>query len=199
MHSINEIEKIFDNHNEIMSTAELKDNKIFYKEIQMLLENGTIEKVKRGYYYLVNQYNKSTLGIIYYLFPHSIICMNSALHYYGYIENKPLEWYLTFDKNISRRLLKIDYPQIKTYQIDTELLSVGVTTVMIDHYPVQIYDKERTICDVLRNMNRMDKKVFTTAIRNYVNDPKKNISKLMEYAKCLKVTHRVKNIIEVWI
>ena len=44
---------------------------------------------------------------------------------------------------------------------------------------VRIYDRDRTICDVLKNMSKMDKEIFNKAIQGYVNDPKKNIPNLM--------------------
>ena len=54
-------------------------------------------------------------------------------------------------------------------------------------------------CDVLRNMNKMDKEIFNKAIQGYVKDPKKNIPNLMEYAKVLRMQKRVKELIGVWL
>ena len=45
----------------------------------------------------------------------------------------------------------------------------------------------------------MDREIFTKAIQNYINDSAKNIPNLMQYAKKLRVTNAVKNIIGVWI
>ncbi len=64
---------------------------------------------------------------------------------------------------------------------------------------VRIYDRDRTICDVLRNMNKMDKEIFNKAIQGYVKDLKKNIPNLMEYAKVLRMQKRVKELIGVWL
>ena len=69
----------------------------------------------------------------------------------------------------------------------------------IDFEKIRIYDRDRTICDVLRNMNKMDKEIFNKAIQNYVKDSKKNISSLMQYAKVLRVQKRVKDLIGVWL
>jgi hypothetical protein len=68
-----------------------------------------------------------------------------------------------------------------------------------DGEEVCIYDKDRTICDCLKNMNRMDKEIFNKAIQNYVKDPKKNIPNLMQYAKELRVQRKVKDLIGVWL
>jgi hypothetical protein len=45
----------------------------------------------------------------------------------------------------------------------------------------------------------MDKEIFNKAIRAYIDDPDKNIPKLMEYAGPLRVTKAVKDLIGVWL
>ena len=64
MLSIDKIELLFMQHNNILTTAELSANKIYYTDIQKLLSDGMIEKIKRGYYLWVDQYNASEVGII---------------------------------------------------------------------------------------------------------------------------------------
>ena len=76
---------------------------------------------------------------------------------------------------------------------------LGETEGEIDSHKVRIYDRDRTICDVLRNMNKMDKEIFNKAVQGYVKDPKKNILNLLEYAKVLRVQTRVKELIGVWL
>ena len=80
-----------------------------------------------------------------------------------------------------------------------ETVTLGETEGEIDFHKVRIYDRDRTICDVLRNMNKMDKEVFNKAVQGYVKDPKKNIPNLIEYAKVLRVQTRVKELIGVWL
>ncbi len=116
-----------------------------------------------------------------------------------YSDRNPAEWHITIDKNTSRQRTQIEYPLIKAYRVESELLPLGETEGKIDSQKVRIYDRDRTICDVMRNMNKMDKEIFSTAIQGYVKDPKKNISNLMQYAKALRVQKRVKDIIEVWL
>lgn len=79
------------------------------------------------------------------------------------------------------------------------MVTLGETKGEIDSHKVRIYDRDRTICDVLRNMNKMDKEIFNKAVQGYVKDPKKNIPNLMKYAKVLRVQKRVKDIIGVWL
>jgi len=193
------LKSIFSQHNFVMTTAELMAEKIYYADIQQLLEKGMIEKVKRGYYHWVDDFSGSEIGIINRLFPDAVLCMETALFYYRYSDRNPPEWNITIDKNTSRQRTKVDYPFVKAYRVESALLPIGEIKGEIDSIEVRIYDRDRTICDVLRNMNKMDKEIFNKAIQNYVKDPKKNIPNLMQYAKELRVQKRVKDLIGVWL
>ena len=191
--------KIFLNYNFTMTTAQLNKEKLYYRDIQRMLDEGLIEKVKRGYYHWIEDYGTSEVALINSLFPDAVFCMETALFFYKYSDRNPAEWNITVDKNTSRQRMNIDYPFIKAYRVEPALLHLGETDGIIEFTKVRIYDRDRTICDVLRNMNKMDNEIFNKAIQGYVKDPKKNIPNLMQYAKALRVQKRVKNIIEVWL
>lgn len=123
--------------------------------------------------------------------------MDTALFYYKYSDRTPAEWHITIDKNTSRqRTTQVEYPLIKEYRVESELFPLGETKGEIDSQKVRIYHRDCTICDVLRNTNKMDKEIFNKAIQGYIKDPIKNIPNLMQYAKALRMQKRVKNIIK---
>lgn len=190
---------IFADYDYVMTTAQLSAEKLYYRDIQRMLDTNLIEKIKRGYYHWIEDYGKSEVVIINRLFPDAVLCMDTALFYYRYSDRNPAEWNMTIDKNTSRQRTQIDYPFIKAYRVEPELLTLGEIKGKIDFIDVRIYDRDRTICDVLRNMNKMDKEIFNKAIQNYVVDPKKNIPNLMQYAKVLRVQKKVKDLIGVWL
>lgn len=191
--------KIFLDYNFTMTTAQLNKEKLYYRDIQRMLDEGLIEKVKRGYYHWIEDYGTSEVALINSLFPDAVLCMETALFYYKYSDRNPAEWNITVDKNTSRQRTKIDYPFVKAYRVEPALLSLGETNGIIEFTNVRIYDRDRTICDVLRNMSKMDKEIFNKAIQNYVKDPQKNIPNLMEYAKALRVQKKVNDLIGVWL
>ena len=199
MKPVSEIRDIFKKHNYMMRTAELIKSKVYYKDIQWLIENGVIEKIKQGYYHLIDEQNSSEIVIISRLFPDAVLCMNTALFYYGYSDRTPAEWHLAVDKDISRYRVKIDYPFIKTYFLEPGTLNLGVSEGEIDGSAVRIYDRDRVICDCLRYMGKMDKEIFNKAVQGYVADPKKNIPNLMQYTKPLRAQKKVKDLIGVWL
>jgi predicted transcriptional regulator of viral defense system len=196
---INRIRRIFEANGNIMKTSELSAAKIYYKDIQDLLNEGIIDKLKQGFYYLVDDDDLSEIRIIKRLYPDAIICLNSALYYHGYSDRTPLEWHLAVNKDISKYKLKIDYPFVKIYMLEKHLLEIGLSEIEIDGNKARIFDKERTICDCLRYIGKMDKEIFNKAIQYYIRDPKKNIPNLMKYAKQLRVEKKVKDLIGVWL
>lgn len=191
--------KIFLNYNFTMTTAQLNKEKLYYRDIQRMLDEGLIEKVKRGYYHWIEDYGTSEVALINSLFPDAVFCMETALFYYKYSDRNPAEWNITVDKNTSRQRTNIDYPFVKAYRVEPALFSLGETDGIIEFTKVRIYDRDRTVCDVLRNMSKIDKEIFNKAIQNYVKDPQKNIPNLMEYAKALRVQKKVNDLIGVWL
>lgn len=193
------LKELFSRYNYVMTTAELTKSKVYYADIKRLLDAGLIERVRRGYYHWVMDNGESEVVIINRLFPDAVLCMETALFYYKYSDRNPMEWNFSIDKNISKLRTNVDYPFIKAYRVEPELVTLGETEGEIDSHKVRIYDRDRTICDVLRNMNKMDKEIFNKAVQGYVKDPKKNIPNLMKYAIVLRVQKRVKDMIGVWL
>ncbi|MFA6736599.1 MAG: hypothetical protein WCR87_06755 [Saccharofermentanales bacterium] len=193
------VKEIFDAHGGMMRTFELHDAHLFYSDIQTLIERGVIEKVRYGYYQWIDSENMSEAAVITRLFPDAILSMDTALFYYRYSDRIPLAWHLTVSKDSGKSRFKIDYPFTKPYYTEPALLELGLTNGEIDGNPVRIYDKERTICDCLRHMAKMDRETFNKAIQGYIADSERNIPRLSEYAKKLRVMQKVKTIIGVWM
>ena len=173
--------------------------KIYYKSIQQLIEDGYIEKVRYGYYQWIDSEDFSETGTVIRLFPDAILCMDTALRYYGYSDRTPGVWHIAVSKNSGKSRFNIDYPFVKPYYVDPKVLKIGLTTGEMDGHTIRIYDKERVICDCLRYRNKMDKEIFNKAIQKYIADTEKNIPKLMEYAGQLRVSKTVKDLIGVWL
>lgn len=191
--------KIFDRYGGMMRAKQLEEEHIFYVVRQQLIENGYIEKVRRGYYQWIDHDDFSEVGTVTRLFPDAILCMDTALRYYGYSDRTPGSWHLAVSKDSGKSRFQIDYPFVKPYYVEPALLELGLTTGEMDGHTVRIYDKDRVICDCLRYRNKMDKEIFNKAIQNYINDPGKSIPRLLEYAEPLRVKKIAKDLIGVWL
>jgi len=199
MYDVSQYKRIFEKYGGMMRTKQLTQEKIFYVSIQHLLEEGHVEKLRTGYYKWNDPEDISEVGTIISLFPDSVLCMNTALIYYEYIDRIPGEWHLAVNKDSGKSRFNLDYPFVKPYYIEPSVLNLGLTEGEIDGKSVHIYDKDRVICDCLRYRNKMDKEIFNKAIQSYVKDPAKAIPKLMEYAQALRVKKIARDLIGVWL
>ena len=199
MHNIDNIREIFKRYGGMMRTNELSKEKLYYFSIQKLLEDGYIEKVRFGYYRWAENTESNEVDIVTKLFPDGILCMDTALHFYGYCDTVPNEWHIAVSKDSGKSRFNLDYPFVKPYYIEPSLLDLGVITEKMDGVEIKIFDRERVICDCLRYRNRMDKDLFNKAIKSYINDPDRNISHLNEYAMQLRVSKKARDLLAIWL
>lgn len=190
---------MFEAHGGVMRTAELQREGLYYRKVQSLLEEGRLEQLRRGYYQYVDENSFSDLPILKALFPDAVICMESALDYYGYTDRTPECWHLAVSNQSARKRFQIEYPPVKPHFIREDRYSAGIEEAEIDGCLVKIYDKERTICDLLLHKNKVDAEVFATAIQRYLQDPEKFPARLFKYAKLLRVERKVREILGVWL
>ena len=62
---------------------------------------------------------------------------------------------------------------------------------------IRVYDLERTLCDIVRGNNRYDIQIVLPAMRQYAESRDKDIHKLTEYAKKLRVLPIIHNYMEI--
>ncbi len=192
------LEKAFASNNGVLKTSQLAALKIYSTDIKRLIKKGVIEKIKAGYYRNLSD-DTGEAAIIARLFPDGVLWLNTALFYYGYSDRTPMQWDIIISKNASRSRFEIDYPHINPLFVTPERLSYGVTTIEIDGCTLNIFDRDRLICECLKYEADIDKETFNKAIQAYLTDSKKNIKNLLAYAKRRKVTKRVHDVIGVWL
>lgn len=151
---------------------------------------------KRGYsarksgYYAVHLSDFTEEELVAKLFPDCVLNLENALYAYGYIKKKPYGWRLAVDKNTSKSRFKMDYPKIIPMYAEPETLELGVTEIQFSDVTVRIFEKERLICECLKYEDKMDRERFKEGLMAYIKDPKKDIAKLMYYAKERKVVKK---------
>ena len=194
--------RIIDNlsNQELIRTSELNQLSIYSKEISELVDSGYIERVKQGHYRIVEHTEEhSEAKLISQLYPDGIICMVSALFYYGYSDRTPINWDIAIDRNVSKARFNIDYPYVKPYYIDKAHLEYGITEGQYEDCVLKIFDRDRLICECIKHENKMDREIYNKAIISYINDPQKNVTNLLEYAKKRNIHKKVRDRIGVWL
>ena len=69
--------------------------------------------------------------------------------------------------------------------------------MVIDGFRINIYVIERCVCDAVKFRNKVGMDVCSEIINNYLERPERNISKLMDYARALRVASIIEKYLEV--
>ena len=64
---------------------------------------------------------------------------------------------------------------------------------------VKVYDKERCICDLIKNRNKYEVQTFQTAIKGYMRGRDKRLNRLIKYAEAMKIRDEVMKYVEVMV
>ncbi len=63
---------------------------------------------------------------------------------------------------------------------------------------VTTYDRERCLCEAIKNRQNMEVSLFQTAVKVYMSNRAKRLSVLMNYATKLKIRDEVMKYVEVF-
>ncbi|MCR5272467.1 MAG: type IV toxin-antitoxin system AbiEi family antitoxin domain-containing protein [Lachnospiraceae bacterium] len=182
----------------ILKTADITGLGIDYRRVVKWLDEGKIFRLKSGYY-AASKEDKPEEDIVAGFFPDGVLTMDSALYAYGYLKEQPMEWHIAIDKNTSKSRFKMDFPLVRPYYTEEEVLKVGVTTTKINEATFKIYDKERLVCECLKYEDKLDRNILKDFLLEYIKDENKDIVRLLEYAKYRKVSAKVQTRIGVWL
>ena len=103
------------------------------------------------------------------------------------------------DRDSGKSKYDIEYPLIEPYYQELKYLSIGVTTFEVQGIEVKIFDRDRTMCDIMRYEKKLEKEVFSNAVMRYTKDPQKNIRRLFEYAEIFNITKKIQSQIGKWL
>ena len=158
---------------------------------------GFLERVRHGYYSLAEKDVVSEERLLATLVPQGIVCVESALFYYGYSDFAPRKWSIAVPRTMSRAKLEVDALILHPYYVQDDLYELGKTTGDFQGVDLPVYDRERTICDCFKYRSRLDNEMFSKALNAYANDTKKNLKNLSAYARKLRVYKKVTELMEV--
>lgn len=194
-----QLQALFARQGGCLSTAELRRAGVHYRKLQQLLQSGTVECVRRGYYLWVADTVPSDAATLVRLFPDAVFCMQTALYCYGYTDRVPHAWHLAVSRFINRKRFCLRYPMVQPHYCLPEIQRLGVSTQKMEGVPLPMHDRDRVICDCLRFRNHMDREIFNKALRAYLADERKNLGHLLGYANRLRCRKSVFSYIEPWL
>ena len=120
----------------------------------------------------------------------------TALYIHNLSDREPFSPVITVGRGYNAKHLKDN--GIVVHTVRQEWLELGLTKAQtFTGNTVRIYDKERCICDIIKNKKRMDIKVLQKALTAYFSESEKNSHNLMEYAGIMGGSDKERQYTEV--
>jgi len=108
--------------------------------------------------------------------------------FYDLTDRTPIKLDMTFPSSI-----RIKNDIIHSHYIKDENYLLGMTNLELeDGTSIKIYNLERTICDIIRDRNKIDPQIFNTAMKEYSKVKNKN-RKYQKYDKMFLTTKTLSN------
>lgn len=195
MNNEEKILKEMQKNNGMITTNEVEQMGIARKTLTRMLEKGLIERESQGLYVLPNSWGDEYYNLIFssknVVFSHA-----TALFLHGLSERVPLIYEITVINGYNASLKSRE--NVELYFVNKDIFELGKIEIESPQGKiVPIYDIERTLCDMLKSKQNQDIEIIKYAFKTYVKSSKKDIYKLIEYAKKLKVDEEVNTYLEV--
>ena len=120
----------------------------------------------------------------------------TSLYLHNMSDRIPLVYDITVPYNYSGNLLNNENVSLR--YVKNDIFELGMSNIKtINDLTVKCYDLERTLCDIIKDKNRMDKEIYSKALKEYARNKDKDILKLVKYAKKLDIEDEVVELMEV--
>lgn len=190
------IKNWFKENHGVLTSKELLQLGVTYYSIRHLLEQGVISKIKRGVY-ILNDSSEEENGLIFKLLPKGVFCLQSAASIYNYTTSIPLRHHIAVHNKANHNLP--DYPPIKLYYWKDLQYELGIEEKVIDGVKVNIYNREKTICDYFKFRNKLEFNSVKEVLNSYLRDTNRDIVRLKKYSRLLKINTVLDHYLEVLI
>ena len=191
------IDKLVASGNGYLKTMQVVESGISKHTLAAYVSDRNMEKVAHGIYLSRERwpdpYYELMLNNQRIIYSHE-----SALHLHGLMEREPRRMNVTVPVGYNATHLR--KRGVRVYQEQPDVCTMGKETVNTQYgNPVQAFDLERAICDLIRQKKTVDIQVFQYAMKEYMKSDKKNIRRLMKYAKSLGILDQVRLYTEVML
>jgi predicted transcriptional regulator of viral defense system len=188
------IQNFFSANDGIIRTKQLRDAGFTHYQLNQLIQTGEVLKVKQGIYKW-NDSNRSELAEVAHIVPEGIFCLYTACQYYELSTFVASAYHLAIPKK--SKVVLPGYPPIKLYYWGTASYQTGQTEIKQDGVSILMYDLEKTVCDVIRQRNKVGLDIVKEVVVTYLQRTDRNLAKLVEYAGELGLKNYVSNYLNL--
>ena len=187
--SRSELQSLFREHGGQLRLSEALARGYSRYQFYQLRDEGLIEPFSRGLYRLADlpQVENPDLMAAATRFPHSVLCLISALDWHGITTQIPHQIHLAVERDA--RLPVLDYPPVAGYRFSGRAFSAGIDRVDVDGIVLNVYNPEKTLADCFKFRNRIGIDVVLEALELYRTRKTFLPGRLMEYARICRVAN----------
>ena len=185
MDYIKRIKNIIKEQKGTLLSSDLDKNEIPRTYLSMMVAESVIEKIGRGVY-VASDLLEDEMYIMQKKYTNLIYSHETALFLHELSDRTPFEYSATVPSgykvvnNVSERF--------KIYYIKKDLHTMGVIEGETPFgNTINLYNIERTICDILRSRNRIDVQIFSDALKRVAMKKQLDSTLLLEYARKLNI------------
>ena len=193
MTHIEEIKKLIDKYNGIVTSAMLTKNNIPRLYLKKMTDSGELTYICRGIYASPDAW-EDEMFILQAKFPKGVFSHETALYIHGLTDRTPMKYSMTFPYGY--HTVSVRAENISEKHTVKKIYDLGIT---IDKTPcgndIRLYNIEKTLCDIVKA--GCDVQIVNDAMKRYVKSQNKNIELLYEYADILRVKNKIANYMEV--
>ena len=171
MNKYNILNEVFNKVGEVAGKSDFISAGLKDQDVYSFFKQGHIERVKKGYYKLSSEGELKEELLLSKLMTQGIVCVESALFYFGYSDFAPREWTIAVPRAFSRTVKAIgkEVP-VKAYYVQNDMYHLGETTGTFNGVILPVYDRDRTICDCFKYRTKLDNEIFNKAVNAYAVD-----------------------------
>ena len=190
------IEKAIDPYGILLTKTAMEAGISKHSLYNFIKENG-YERVAHGVYASPEAWEDESY-ILSLRCPQGVLSHDEALYYHSLTDREPMQLTITIYTGYGTSRLVND--GVKVFTVQKELLDVGkeIVTNSFGH-EIPIYNRERTICDLVRSRSRFEIQDYQTALKTYIGGKDKDLNRLMEYAKLFHVDKKIRGYMEVML
>ena len=129
-------------------------------------------------------------------YPKAVFSHDTALFLHGMSEREPIPLSVSVESGYNSPSLREQ--GVRIHYVRPEWHGLGVCEVSTpDGNAVRSYDKERTVCDLIRKRASADVTEFNQAMRAWAKSRDRSLARLSEYARTMNMESRVWDAIGV--
>ena len=162
-----------------------------------LTKSGQLERLRPGLYQLqgkvIDDFVLISSNSNRIIFSHQ-----TALYLHDLSDRTPNVFHISVPQGYNASHIKKRYEDLQVHYVKKDLYDIGKTEIKSPQDNlIPVYDIERTICDIIIDSEKIDKQIFTEAIKRYFKSPNKNLRRLIKYSRLFKIEDEIRKYMEV--